>query len=188
MRFLPLLACIALAAPLPAAALSEAPAPTKPVEVSRYTGRWYEIARIPNKLEEDCQGPTADYAVDEDKVTVVQTCRRGSPTGPERVYHGAGRILDPGRNTKLRLTFFAIISKEYWVLDHAADYGWAVIGDPSGKYLWLMARAAIPPPAERKAMIAAAGALGYDVARLEYPSQATQHARNDDGVSRGRPG
>jgi apolipoprotein D and lipocalin family protein len=151
-----------------------APAPTKPVELQRYVGRWYEIARVPNRFERgsDCDAPTADYQQDaKGAVTVVQTCHKASPAGPQKVYHASAQILDPGVNAKFKLTFFLVLSKEYWVLDHAQDYKWAIVGDPTGKYLWLFSRQPALPAGLKDALLDRAKALGYDIGRLEFPAQ-----------------
>ncbi len=149
-----------------------APPPTKPVDLQKYAGRWYEIARVPNHFERgrECDGPTADYNQDaKGAVTVVQTCHQNSPTGPEKVYHATARIIDPGVNAKLKLTFYVFLSKEYWVLDHAQDYKWAIVGDPTGKFLWLFSRQSTLPAGLKDALLARAKALGYDISRLEFP-------------------
>ena len=166
-----LLICAA-AAGSPAGAFTPAPPPAKPVELQRYIGRWYEVARVPNHFErgKDCDAPTADYVEDaKGAVTVVQTCHRNAPDGPQKVYHASARILDPGVNAKFKLTFFLVLSEEYWVLDHAPDYKWAILGDPTGKFLWLFSRQAALAPGVKDAMLARAKALGYDVGRLEFP-------------------
>ncbi len=155
-------------------AKAAAPSPTKSVDLHRYFGRWYEVARVPNLFERgrECDGPTADYRQDgSGAVTVVQTCHRESPNGPEKVYKAAARILDPGINAKFRLTFFLLLSKEYWVLDHSADYSWAIVGDPTGKYLWIFSREPTLAPTVRDTLLAHARALGYDVRKLEFPVQ-----------------
>jgi apolipoprotein D and lipocalin family protein len=156
------------------AAFTPPAAPTKPVDLQRYAGRWYEIARVPNHFErgKNCEGSTADYTQDaKGAVTVVQTCHDNSPTGPERVYHATARILDPGMNAKLKLTFYLFLSKDYWVLDHAPDYKWAIVGDPTGKFLWLFSRQPVITPALKDALLARSKALGYDTSRLEFPIQ-----------------
>src|SRR5271170_5696097 len=69
-----------------------APEPTKPVDPRRYVGRWFEIARLPNKLQVGCQAPTADWIKQDDgSFSVVQTCRQGSPSGPLKIWRAAGR-------------------------------------------------------------------------------------------------
>ncbi len=155
-----------------AAAFTPAPAPTKPVELQRYVGRWYEVARVPNHFErgKGCDAPTADYLQDaKGAVTVVQTCHENAPNGPEKVYHATAQILDPGTNAKFKLTFYVLLTKEYWVLDHAQDYKWAIVGDPTGKFLWFFSRQPILAAGFKEAMLARAKALGYDTGRLEFP-------------------
>jgi apolipoprotein D and lipocalin family protein len=152
-----------------------APPPSKPVDLQRYYGRWYEVARVPNRFERGsaCDAPTADYDQDANgSVTVVQTCHAESPSGPAKVYRAAAHILDPGVNAKFRLTFFLLLSRDYWVLDHAPDYSWAIVGDPTGKYVWLFSRRPILAPATKTALIARTKALGYDVDKLEFPNQS----------------
>lgn len=168
--FVPFLAAsVALALPnLAGAALQHAPAPAKPVEVQRYLGQWYEIARLHNMMEDGCAASSADYTQAGDgKITAVEICKKA--TGGTKVWRAGVRILDPGVNAKLRLSFLPFISKEYWVLDHAADYSWAIVGTEEGKYLWLFARQPNISPAEKAAIVARAKALGYDTSRLIYP-------------------
>jgi apolipoprotein D and lipocalin family protein len=159
---------------LAGAGAASPPEPTKPVDLARYLGRWYEIARVPNQFEKgaDCEAPTADYEQDPNgQISVVQICHRGSPSGAETVYHAAGHILDPGVNARLKLTFFVLFSKEYWILDYARDYQWAIVGDRSGRFLWLLAKDPTVNAAARAEMLQSVRALGYDIARLEFPSQ-----------------
>jgi apolipoprotein D and lipocalin family protein len=166
---------LGLGAPALAAQLQ----PAKPVPANLYTGRWYEIARTPNQFERgaDCEAPTADYGADrKGEIRVVQTCHRGSPTGEETTYHATGHILDPGVNTRLKLTYYLLISKEYWVLDYARDYQWAIVGDSSGKFVWLLSRAPNVAAATRSDMLQRVRALGYDLARLEFPPQPQPRA------------
>jgi apolipoprotein D and lipocalin family protein len=149
------------------AALSAAPPPLKPVEVSRYLGRWYEFARLHNRIEENCTSAQAQYSREADgRIAAVETCNTSG--GGEKVYHAGVRVLDPGTNAKLRLSVFPFISKDYWVLDHASDYAWAIVGTNDGKYLWLFAREPDPPAAEKAAIVARAKAMGYDTSKLIY--------------------
>jgi apolipoprotein D and lipocalin family protein len=147
------------------AALAAPPQPTKSVDITRYAGRWFEMARLHNRIEEGCIAATADYIDAGDHIQATETCRH-TPPSPDKVYRASVKILDPGQNAKLRLTFFPFIYKDYWVLDHAADYSWAILGEPTGKYLWIFTRTPEPAPAERSAVIARAKALGYDVSKL----------------------
>jgi apolipoprotein D and lipocalin family protein len=102
---------------------------------------------------------------------VVQTCHEDSPKGPEKVYRAAAKILDPGINAKFRLTFYLVVSRDYWVLDHAQDYRWAIVGDPTGRYIWLFSRQPTLPREVRDSLLARVRALGYDPSKLEFPLQ-----------------
>lgn len=146
-------------------ALAAAPQPAKPVAMSSYTGRWFEIARMPNKLQRGCTGASVDYVLERNRLRAVQRCTPAGETRA-RTYRSSGRILDPGVNAKARLTFAGFWSQEYWVVDHTAD--WALIGDPSGRYLWIMARAPSLPQPTIAAAVARVRALGYDAGRLEF--------------------
>jgi len=149
------------------AALAAAPQPTKPVDITRYAGRWFEMARLHNRIEEACISATADYIDASDHIQAIETCRH-APPAPDKVYRASVKIMDPGENAKLRLTFFPFVYKDYWVLDHANDYSWAILGEPSGKYLWIFTRSPEPPPSERNAVLARAKALGYDTSKLIF--------------------
>lgn len=146
-------------------ALASAPAPAKSVDMSSYAGRWYEIARIPNRLQRGCVAATVDYAIRNDRLHAVQRCAATGDRGA-RVYRSSGRILDPGVNARTRLTFAGFWSQEYWVIDHAPD--WALVGDPSGRYLWLMSRRPALPQPSLDMAIARVRTLGYDAGRLEF--------------------
>jgi apolipoprotein D and lipocalin family protein len=154
-------------AALAGSALAAAPQPTKSVDITRYAGRWFEMARLHNRIEEACISAVADYIDTGDHIEAIETCRHAPPS-PDKVYRASVKILDPGVNAKLRLTFFPFVYKDYWVLDHANDYSWAILGEPSGKYLWIFTRTPEPAPAERNAVLARAKALGYDTSKLIF--------------------
>jgi apolipoprotein D and lipocalin family protein len=159
---------------MPLSAQAAAPAPAKPVELKKYVGRWYEVARVPNQFEKgtNCEAPNADYEQDaKGAVTVVQTCHQKAPNGPEKTYKASAQILDPGVNAKFKLIFYVVVARDYWVLDHAQDYSWAIVGDPTGKYLWLFSRQPAVSPVVRSVMLARARTLGYDTAKLEFPQE-----------------
>lgn len=167
------LAMTAALAAAPVAGAAPSP-PTRAVDLSRYLGLWYEIARTPNRFEkgDGCEGATADYTQDaRGDMSVVQTCHKGSANGAETVYRASARILDPGVNARFKLTFYLFLSKEYWVLDYAHDYQWAIVGDPSGRFLWLLSRTPTVSADTRADMLRRTQALGYDLGQLKFPAQ-----------------
>lgn len=143
---------------------SAVPEPKKSVSVDRYVGRWYEIARYEQRFERGCTDVTADYKLRSDgKLNVVNTCRRSD--GAVRVARGTARIVSAS-GAKLRVQFFRPFSGDYWVLDHADDYSWSIVGEPSGRYLWILARQSKPESATVTDLIARVAAMGYDTSML----------------------
>jgi apolipoprotein D and lipocalin family protein len=154
------------------AALAAAPQPTRPVSAGFYSGRWYEIARIPNAGQRDCQAAYTQFASTGAQFQVNQVCRKGSPTGPAKTFVTKGRILPATNNAKFEMSFFGGIRKqEYWVLDTAPDGGWTLMATPGGNYIWLLSRHAVMPAGAKAAAIARIRALGYRQT-LEFPAQA----------------
>lgn len=167
--------CLALGFALLATAAAQAsplaPEPIKPIDPDRYLGRWYEIARVPNTLQNGCEGATSDWTkTGAAQYAVVQTCHIGSPAGPAKVWRGSGRLIAP---SKIRIGFFGgFIHQDYWVIDRDDAYTWSIMGTPDPRYVWIMSRRAVLSDAERAALVDRARALGYDTGKLVYDEQA----------------
>lgn len=152
----------------------DVPEPAKAIDLSRYLGKWYEVARYENSFEEDCEGVTAEYSrLPNGNIEVLNTCRERSVSGKARVARGEAKVENSPRNTKLKVSFFGpFFFGDYWVLDRADDYGWAIVGEPSGRFLWILSRSAALDANGVDALIARAAALGYDrglVRRTQQP-------------------
>jgi len=146
------------------------PQPAKPVELTRYLGHWYELARYEQGFQKDCDGVTADYALrDDGKVEVVNTCRK--PDGSVKQAKGKAKVVDTATGAKLKVSFFGPFYGDYWVLDHADDYSWSIVGEGSGRYLWLLSREENPGAAKLAALIERAKAMGYDTSMLRITRQ-----------------
>ena len=126
----------------PVHAVGEAPLDVAPsVDLTRYAGKWYEIARLPNRFQRDCAGnTTATYTLRPDgKITVLNECRTAD--GRPKAAKGTARVADAkGPNTKLKVTFFWPFSGNYWIIDLDPEYRWAVVGEPGRRYLWILSR------------------------------------------------
>lgn len=132
----------------------------------RYLGRWYEIARYPVVYEKDCVATTADYgAIDAHTVSVRNTARKGGLDGPVRQIAGTARIVAPGQ-LKVRFASVPFVAADYWVLWVDNAYQTAVVGVPSGRSGWILARTPAIDPARRAEAEAALARNGYDPARL----------------------
>ena len=174
MKRLAALALLAACSSQPDHRAEEAPPETvASVDLERYQGRWYEIARYPNRFEEGCQGVTADYALrDDGRVAVTNTCRQGALDGPVEVAEGVARRVGPAKlEVKFAPSWVPFAWGDYWVLALEADYSAALVGSPDGKYLWILSRTPTVPGDTLERMVAAAGAAGYDAGALEMTPQ-----------------
>ncbi len=147
------------------------------VDLERYMGRWYEIARFPNRFEEGCVGVTADYSLNEDgSVKVVNTCREGALDGPIDVAEGRGAPDGPDGD-RLQVGFVSWLpfaSGDYWILDLDDGYQVAVIGNPGGTTGWVLARTPVLSAGRLEEAYAVLRRNGYDTSRMTLTPQATE--------------
>jgi apolipoprotein D and lipocalin family protein len=112
------------------------------VELSRYLGTWYEIASFPQSFQRGCTGTTATYTLrDDGDIDVFNRCRKGSLDGEEDTAQGRARVVDRQSNAKLEVSFFRPFWGDYWIIQLAEDYSYAVVGHPGRDYLWVLSRA-----------------------------------------------
>jgi apolipoprotein D and lipocalin family protein len=143
------------------------PEPAKAVDLKRYAGLWYEIGRYENSFERDCEAVTADYRLlDNGAVQVINGCRKGGLDGPVKTAKGRAKLVEHSQGAKLKVSFFGPFFGDYWVLDHADDYAWSIVGEPSGRYLWLLSRTTEPSASVRDAIQTRVRDLGYDTSLI----------------------
>ena len=150
------------------------PAPAKPVDIDRYVGRYYELARYENIFQRGCEAVSADYSkIPGGMVRIVNICRDRSVDGPARSVNGRAKLVEGSRNAKFKVSFLGpAFLGDYWVLDRAEDYSWAIVSDRSGKFLWLLHRQPTPGPAEIAFLVNRAKTLGFNTALLRFTKQA----------------
>lgn len=154
-------------------ALAAAPQPTQKIDISKVMGRWYEIARMPNKVQKGCMGGTSDWRPAADGFAVVQACHKGALSAPVTEWKAKAKVVDPATNNRIKMTFFGgMLNQEYWVLEHRPAEGWLILATPGGKSLWLMSQRPSISAATRAAALTRIKQLGYDVGRLEFPQPA----------------
>lgn len=143
------------------------------VELGRYTGRWYEIARYPNSFERGCVGVTAEYSLREDgRINVLNTCVESELGGNVRTIQGIARVVDEESNAKLAVAFFGPFEGDYWVLELGEDYEYAVVGEPSRKFLWILSREPVIEDALLDGILSRLPEKGYHPESLEFVLQA----------------
>src|SRR4029078_9254224 len=110
------------------------------VDLTRYVGRWYELARLPNAFQKKCADTvTAAYTMGANgKIEVINRCRKAS--GEYATHQGKAKIVDKKTNAKLKVTFFWPFYGDYWILDLGPNYEYAVVGAPNRDYLWGLSR------------------------------------------------
>ena len=171
-----LIAIASCSASAPAFAQS---APTLPtvasVDLNRYIGTWYEIAKLPNFFQRQCLGDvSARYRqLEGGDVEVLNRCRT-SASGEPRYdsVTGVAKVTDPS-NAKLRVTFLPASLRwlpvgwgDYQVIELDADYRWAVVGEPRREYLWVLSRTPTLPPGVYESLMKRAAELGFPVDKV----------------------
>lgn len=143
------------------------------LDVPRYMGTWYEIARFPNKFQQKCASDTtASYRLRADgRVTVVNRCRTSD--GGAVVAEGVARQVGAANSARLKvrfapaiLSFVPMVWGDYWVVDLDEQYQLAAVSEPGRKYLWILARTPQVSPAAYDALLARLAAQGLDVSKL----------------------
>ena len=149
------------------------------VDLSRYTGKWFEIARLPNKFQKDCTGEvTATYSLlGEGQLKVVNECRKN--TRMEQAEGKARLATKDGPNSKLKVRFapswlswLPLVWGDYWIIDIGRDYSYSVVGTPDRKYLWILSRAPQMDDMTYERVVEKARAQGFDVAKLVKTKQS----------------
>jgi apolipoprotein D and lipocalin family protein len=111
------------------------------VDLQRYVGTWYEIARLPHRFQRGCYASRAVYTLlDDGLIGVYNECRKGAADGPIKSVQGKARVVDKQTNAKLEVSFFWPFWGDYWIIDLDSDYQWAVVGHPNRKFLWILGR------------------------------------------------
>ena len=142
------------------------------VDLGRYAGTWYEIARYPNRFQRDCVGDvTATYELrDDGKVRVLNACREEN--GELKTAEGTARVVDPATNARLEVSFFWPFSGDYWIISLGPNYEYAVVGEPSREYLWILSRTPRMDEATYDVLLQRIAKQGYDTSKLVRTPQS----------------
>jgi apolipoprotein D and lipocalin family protein len=134
------------------------------VDLNRYKGHWYEIARLPNFFERKLKCTSATYNLREDgKITVVNQGNYISEPQKSTSAKGVAWIPDKNSPAKLKVQFFWPFSGDYWIMYLDKDYRYVLVGDPALKYLWILSREKKMDEATYNMLLQKAKDSGYDV-------------------------
>ena len=151
----------------------DTPPPTADaVDLDRYLGTWFEIARADHGFERGCHGVSAYYEYREDgAIRVINRCWEGGLDGELDVAEGVARLEDRMATARLKVSFFGPFYGDYWILDIADDYSWSVVSEPAGRYLWILSREPQMDEAVLAERLEFLQELGFDTEGLIYPDQ-----------------
>jgi len=146
-------------------------------KLDRYLGKWYEIARYPNTFEGNCYGVTAEYLqLPDGRIRVINTCYEGSVDGPSNVTSGTARPVAPA---KLAVTFFWPFAADYWILDLGDEYEYAVVGEPSRQFFWILSRTPTLDDETFDRIVEQMPGWGYNPGYLLFTPQAPDDESED---------
>ena len=117
------------------------PSVVSDVDLTRYQGKWYEIARLPNYFERKLKCTSATYTLREDgKIVVLNQGNYISDPKKTSSAKGIAWVPDIKAPAKLKVQFFWPFSGDYWIIYLDNDYRYVLVGDPAVKYLWILSR------------------------------------------------
>jgi apolipoprotein D and lipocalin family protein len=152
--------------------------PIPSLDVPRYMGTWYEIAKYPNRFQKNCaSGTTATYRLRPDKtVEVINRCRRADgrldqAAGTARQIGAADAPTLEVRFAPEWLSLLPMVWGDYWVIDLDPDYQLAAVSDPRREYLWILSRTPTVPADTYKALLERLARQGFDLAKLQPTPQ-----------------
>jgi apolipoprotein D and lipocalin family protein len=143
----------------------------KEVNLDRYQGIWYEIARFPHHFQKDCVGSTAEYKIiDSQNLSVENKCRMKTYYGKEKSVLGKAHVVEGSNGAKLKVRFNKfptnLFAGDYWITMLDKNYEWVVVTDSKGYYLWILSREQEMPDAQYKSIYQELANRGFKVEYL----------------------
>ena len=146
------------------------------VDVERYAGLWYEIAKIPNRFQRTCAtGTTAFYSLRKDgRIDVLNRCIKKN--GTQITAKGIARVVDTRSNARLKVSFVRFLGislfwGDYWIIGLGSEYEYAIVGTPSRKYGWVLSRTPTLQPEQLEHIFSQLRDNGYDPDQFEVTVQ-----------------
>jgi apolipoprotein D and lipocalin family protein len=145
------------------------------LDLNRYLGKWYEMAAIPQFFQKNCVAATATYSLkDDDSIVVFNECRKKDLNGKIKSIKGKAWIPNPQEPAKLKVQFFWPFSGDYWVIDLGEHYEYAVVGNPTREYFWILSRTPKIDETLYEEILARARDQGYDTSKIMKTLQVNE--------------
>ena len=136
------------------------------VDLVRYAGLWYEIARLPNSFEKGLECVTANYTLKPNGKVGVLNKGFSAKKGAFKSSKGTAWRPDEKFPGRLKVSFFWPFSGNYYIIALDEDYSYALVGDPSRKYLWVLARTTELDEGIYSDLMEKARSLGFDTGEV----------------------
>ena len=144
------------------------------VDLTKYAGTWYEIARLPNSFEKGMTCVTATYTLKENGKVKVLNKGYLADKGKYKTAKGTAWVPDGGYPGRLKVTFFWPFAGNYYIMALDEGYAYALVGDPSRKYLWVLARTKTLEESIYSELMALAKNKGFDVEQVMRIDQSCE--------------
>ena len=142
------------------------------VDLTRYAGKWYEIASYPQRFQKGCTCTTAEYTpTDKGYLVVENRCNKDSVNGKPSYIKGKVFADENSGNAKLKVQFLWPFKGKYWIIDLADDYSYAVVSHPNKKYLWILSRTPKMNDLRYKQITNRLAEKGFDLSKLQITKQ-----------------
>lgn len=150
------------------------------VNIERYAGRWYEIAKYPNRFQKSCASDTtADYVLKSNgRIEVTNRCLKKDGKINRAV--GEAKTVDKATNAKLKvrfapgfLSFLGFVWGDYWIIELPEDYSYAVVAEPGRDYFWILSRKPEMDDKTYQAILRRAEAMGFKPSRVVKTNHKT---------------
>jgi len=152
------------------------PIPVEYVDLDKYSGLWYEIAKIPNSFQDHCaSGTTAEYKIEPDgDIIVLNKCYETD--GELDIAEGVANVVDKTTNAKLEVSFVSFFGirpfwGDYWIIGLGENYEYAIVGHPETKYGWILSRTPSIADEKKREIFAILIERGYDPNDFELTDQ-----------------
>lgn len=147
----------------------------KTLDLSRYMGKWFEIARIDHRFEHQLVGVVTEYTLLPDgDIRVENSGYWGNFSGKFKKAKGTAKVVDPSEPGKLKVTFFLWFYAEYNIMElDENNYNYALVGSNTSEYLWLLSRTPQLPDETVRHLVSKAKERGYDTSMLKWIKQKT---------------
>ena len=142
-------------------------APVAALDLNRYLGEWYEIARFDHSFERGIEQAKANYTLNEDGT--IKVMNSGIKDGKPKTAIGKGKRTDTP--ALLRVSFFGPFYADYRVMKIDTDYTYALVGSGGADYLWMLSRTPKLADDAKSELIAEAKRRGYDTEKLIWVKQ-----------------